>query len=242
MGARRLPGPGRARPGTGRIRSRRRRPTGTHPDVDALREQPVGHTHALLLELRQRLWGPALEAVADCPACTARVEIALSTTDLLAPKPGRPESVVVHGDHVVTWRSPTPADLLAVTGGAADRAPGRAAALAARCLTVSTVDGYAATPDELPAEVWPLLDEVLVDADPLAELVAAVTCPDCGTAFEADLDPGAFVWAELEARAHRLLHEIDVLARGYGWTQPDVLALGERRRAAYVSLVLEGVP
>jgi hypothetical protein len=52
----------------------------------------------------------------------------------------------------------------------------------------------------------------------------------------------SFVWAELEAQAHRLLHEIDVLARAYGWSEPEVLALGERRRAAYVSLVLEGVP
>ena len=47
----------------------------------------------------------------------------------------------------------------------------------------------------------------------------------------------AFVWAEVDAAAQRLLHEVDVLARAYGWTEPEVLALSEARRAAYLRLV-----
>ncbi len=207
------------------------------PDVADLRTQPVGHTHARLLDLHQRLRGPRLEALADCPRCAARVEVGLTTADLLAVKPGRPESVLVHGDTVVSWRSPTPDDLLAVAGAA--HGP---SALAARCLTVTTADGVPLAVDDLDPAVAPLVDDLLAEADPLAEVVALVSCPDCATDFEVDLDPVTLVWAEVEAAAHRLLHEIDVLARVYGWTQPDVLALGERRRAAYLALVLEGAP
>jgi hypothetical protein len=47
------------------------------------------------------------------------------------------------------------------------------------------------------------------------------------------------VWTELRAHARRLLREVDVLARAYGWTEPDVLALDERRRAAYLELAAE---
>ena len=63
-----------------------------------------------------------------------------------------------------------------------------------------------------------------------------IVCPACGAAYVADLDVAGFVWAELRASAQRLLGEVDTLARAYGWTEPDVLALGERRRAAYLEL------
>ena len=58
----------------------------------------------------------------------------------------------------------------------------------------------------------------------------------------ADFDLAAFVWAEFGAQARRLLHEVDALGRAYGWTEGEVLALGERRRAAYVDLALENRP
>lgn len=207
------------------------------PPLAELRTTPVGRTHALLLDLHERLRGPRLEALAQCPGCGNRVEVALDLDDLRATKPGRAEATLVHGDHAVTWRSPTPDDLLAVAD--ASDAP---AALAARCLSVRTGEGASLAVADLDPAALPLVDDLLADADPLAEVVADVGCPDCGTAFEVDLDPVALVWAEVEAAAARLLHEVDVLARAYGWTQPEVLALGARRRAAYLSLVLEGVP
>ncbi len=82
----------------------------------------------------------------------------------------------------------------------------------------------------------------MADADPLGEVLAGLTCPDCGAAFEAELDVAAFVWAEVDASARRLLHEIDVLARAYGWTESEVLALTERRRSSYLRIVLDGAP
>ena len=64
-------------------------------------------------------------------------------------------------------------------------------------------------------------------------------CPACRTEFAVDLDIAGFVWAELRARAQRLLREVHVLALAYGWTEDEVLALGERRRAAYLELTEE---
>ena len=54
------------------------------------------------------------------------------------------------------------------------------------------------------------------------------------------MDVGSFVWAELHAHGRRVLREVDVLARAYGWTEAEVLALGERRRAAYLALAEDG--
>ena len=88
--------------------------------------------------------------------------------------------------------------------------------------------------NELPADAREALARAMADADPLAEVLVDVSCPACGASFVTDLDIGAFVWVELRAHAHRLLREVDALARTYGWTEPEVLALDERRRAAYL--------
>jgi hypothetical protein len=49
------------------------------------------------------------------------------------------------------------------------------------------------------------------------------------------------VWAEVDVRARRLLADVATLARTYGWTEPEVLALSEARRAAYLRLATEGL-
>jgi hypothetical protein len=131
-------------------------------DTTALRRQPVGHIYARLLELRERLWGPSLQAVATCPRCASRVEFVLMTTDLLSVKPGQPRPDFVDGERVVKWRPPTLEDLLAV----ADTKDDPALALASRCLSVTTLAGDQVQPDALPKDVWQLLDDVLADADP----------------------------------------------------------------------------
>ena len=94
-------------------------------------------------------------------------------------------------------------------------------------------------PSALPADVRAALARAMAESDPLAEVLVAVSCPACETVFAADLDLGAFVWAELRAHAQRLLREVDVLARAYGWTEADVLALDDRRRGAYLELARE---
>ena len=79
----------------------------------------------------------------------------------------------------------------------------------------------------------------MLAADPLSEVLVGVACPACGTEFVVDLDVAGFVWAELRGRARELLRDVHVLARAYGWTESEVLALGERRRAAYLELAQE---
>ena len=50
-----------------------------------------------------------------------------------------------------------------------------------------------------------------------------------------------FVWTELSGRARRVLGDVATLARAFGWTEGQVMALPEKRRAAYLALVRDGV-
>jgi hypothetical protein len=149
----------------------------------------------------------------------------------------------------LTWRPPTPADLRAAASAADPVAD-----LTRRCLRMAPAGedpdrshgGDPALGDldqiTLDGDVLAAIEQAMAEADPLAEVVAAVTCPYCTTGFPAEVDLGEFVWSELEALARRLLVDVDLLARAYGWTEHDVLALSDARRAAYVRMASGGTP
>ncbi|MFD7964622.1 hypothetical protein ACFV5J_27875 [Streptomyces zaomyceticus] len=212
-----------------------------------LADRPVGRVTALLLRLRTALAGPEMYAVVTCPDCGQAVEFQAATGPLLALEDKVVDSPppLLHGGHEVTWRSPSYGDLLAVAEqpGAAD--PDRGAALLLdRCvLRVRHEEGTApVTAADLPETVREALSEAMSTADPLADVLVDLRCPDCGSEFTAGFDAAAFVWAEVEARARHLLLDIDALARSYGWSESDVLALSEPRRAAYLRIVTGELP
>ena len=198
---------------------------------DEVAALPVGRRDARLLRLRTALAGPSVEAPAACPACGEQAALVLDAADLLAAEAGAspPGPLEVDGA-VVRWRPPDSRDLAAA---AATGDPAAAEqVLLHRCVT--GVEG------EIPEPVRAAVADAMAAADPLAEVLVDVTCPSCATAFAADLDLAALAWAEVSARARRLLHDVDLLARSYGWTEAEILALGETRRATYVGLALDG--
>lgn len=218
-------------------------------DPQHLLDQPVGLTHALLLQLREGLAGHTIEATAGCPRCDEMVELALDTHELRAlgeqagtapsDASGSSSTLTAPGgsSYAVRGRPPTPGDLLAVAG-----ASDAVTALRDRCLSVTSETGDPVGIEVLDEQLLAASEQRLAAADPLSEILLGTTCPACGAGFEAEVDVAAFVWAEVEAAAHRLLHEVDLLARAYGWTEAEVLGLSATRRAAYLRLVLDGAP
>ena len=74
----------------------------------------------------------------------------------------------------------------------------------------------------------------LQQADPALDLRLALHCPDCGGAFDLCFDPPAF-FAELAETGRQLLAEVVRLARAFGWSERDILAMPPRRRALYLA-------
>ena len=79
--------------------------------------------------------------------------------------------------------------------------------------------------------------EAMAVADPAAELQLALCCPACSEEWNLGLELVTFLWAEIEARAKRLVWEVHTLALAYGWTQTEILALNPARRALYLEMV-----
>jgi hypothetical protein len=207
---------------------------------DQLARLPLGRRDTRLLALHRALGGGALEATSRCPDCGEPAEFAVDPDALLARAADTaPPAELEAAGFVVVWRSPDSRDVAAAA--AAGDAATAESVLVGRCVTAARGPDGDVEGTALPAAAREALAQAMADADPLAEVLVGVSCPGCSAEFVADLDVAAFVWAELRADAQRLLREVNALARTYGWTEPEVLALDDDRRAAYLELVREGV-
>lgn len=189
-------------------------------------ELPVGERDARLLELREHLFGPELDGIAECPQCGEQVEYGLETGALLAGRPEGSTFELVASGRRLRVRLPTGADL-AEAASAGDLGAARALLLE-RCLAGESV--------ATPSEIVPELARRLAEVDPLADARLSLTCPECRHEWTLALEVGAWLYTELEAWAWRTLLDIHTLASAYGWSEAEILALGPRREL-YLELV-----
>ncbi len=201
--------------------------TVTDDELDAV---SVGVRDAALLTLRERLFGSAVSAVVACPDCGERQELSFLVDEIRAPRPDPlPDLQVSASGQEAQFRLPTGADLDALAGdGDLDRAVDR---LLDACLVSVTAD-----PGELSEDLVAAVAERMAQADPQADVRLALRCDACDTAWVVPFDIAAFLWCEVDAWAWRLLAEVHQLARAYGWSEREVLALSARRRQVYLEL------
>jgi hypothetical protein len=193
--------------------------------LEALADLPIGAVRQMLLGLRRANYGRHLPAYVDCPACATRLELTLDGDALRSDLP--PEWIDVNGLRV---RPPTSRDV-AFALGQPDPTAARAS-LAARCL----VDGLTHVDGALTPAVIDQMEAALSHVDGAADVELDVGCDACGHAWQLPFDIATYLWQELETQARHLLGDVHVLARAYGWTEGEVLALSDERRAAYVAM------
>lgn len=185
----------------------------------------AGALEARLLAIREETFGARMEGVATCPACGERCETSVLTTDILALPAGHEPVLVVRDGVEIEARLPRGEDIAAVVSLRDPDAIRRA--LLERCLVRASVS-------PIPAELLDEIENALAAADPRADVQLALTCPACSHEWLVRFDAAAFFWSELAAAADRVLDEVDVLARVYGWSEREILAMSARRRALYV--------
>lgn len=198
----------------------------------------LGERDRLLVELRERLFGRAIRALEACPACGLAHDVELSTSTLLATPGSHPPEVVHAGDVTVTWRPLRPADVEAAAAAPSVEQARRV--LLSRVVVSAQRGGRPLAVHDLPEDAVAAVAAALAEADPLASIEIPLTCERCASSWTAALDIADYLWREVDAWARRTLREVDVLARAYGWTERDVLALTPHRRRRYLELVEDG--
>jgi hypothetical protein len=197
---------------------------------EGLGDWPLGRRNQALIEFHGLCFGPRLEGMVACAGCREQLEVALSTRDLVGGLPQPEEdptqqTIEVNGE---AFRLPNSKDLICLTREEDPHAAARL--LAERCRVGS--DG-ARDWDDGALET---IGERMAAADPLAEIQVHLRCPQCGCEQDEVLDVEAFLWAEINARARRVLSDVHTLARAYGWSEADILSMSEARRALYLEL------
>lgn len=195
---------------------------------ESVADWPLGRRNRALLELHAAWFGLLLEAWTACPQCGEKLEFELNVRDLMTPQSDGKQGATVAVDEQI-FRLPTSRDLARVaTSGDAQQA-------AIQLLELCRVGGF--EPSGWTDEIIEKVGESLAAADPMAETGVALTCPACDHAWNGSIDIASFIWAELEARARRLLWEVHALASAYGWGESETLALSAARRAMYLEMV-----
>lgn len=194
----------------------------------AVADWPLGRRNRALLDLHASWFGPRLQVWTSCPSCGEKVEFELDVRELAtSARREPPQDSVKVGAHA--FRLPTSRDLAHVV--ALNRAESATTDLLDRCRTGGLERA------EWTGDLLESVEESLASADPLAETWLALSCPSCPREWDDALDVGRILWAEVEARARRVLWEVHTLASAYGWSEAESLALSDARRAMYLEIV-----
>jgi hypothetical protein len=207
-------------------------PEKTREELSAL---SIGRRDALLLDLREGMFSGTLDAWAECPECAASLEYTLSAGNLRFPETEPKIAMLQSGGLSLRLRSPDSTDL-----AAASRCGNLEAArhkLVERCVIEALRDDEALEPSELPDEILERAAAVLAESDPGADLTVSLNCSECGHAWQVAFDIAAYLWAEINALAKRLLTEVHLLGQAYGWSERDILAMSAARRHFYLTMV-----
>lgn len=223
------------------------------PDVPSgsLADLSIGRRDDLLLTLRAWLFGPRLQSMADCPSCGERLELDFDVDDIRAAQadagdvhPTGSLRAAVDEDgwstlvaHAVTirYRLPNSRDQAFMARGASDGPAERT--LLARCVLEARQGEDVLAADALPDAVVETLAEAMEAADPQADVRLDLTCPQCAIRWQAPFDIVTYLGREINSWAHRILGDVHVLARAYGWRETDILALSPDRRQFYLQMV-----
>lgn len=197
----------------------------------------VGQRDALLFRLREVSFGRTFKGFAVCPECGTKLEfpvdLASFPVDRALGERHVTASLETDDGYVVSFRLPDSSDLeLAARYPSVEQAR---EALLSRCVLAARRGDEALAPTDLPAEVVDALSKRMESLDPMADLLLEIDCGKCHHQWLLLFDIATVLWREVEILSKRLLDEVVILARGYGWSEEEILAMSPARRRHYLA-------
>lgn len=189
-------------------------------------ELPLTDYECALAALRQDQIGDTFTTATECPHCGERMELSFSIETLLddvlqAARPASRRQLPGAPD----FRLPTAGDAAACEGD-----PNGPARLLAACIAQG-----------LPPARRRKAEAALERGLPLLSRPIEAPCAACGHSINAHFHLPGFVVTELAWRTRSVFDEVHLLARGYGWSESQILDLPRDRRRRYAALLREGV-
>ena len=208
---------------------------------DYLIKLTIGQRDRMLLEFREKVFGPNLEGFACCPNCSESLEINMSTNDFLRQQESKisdnAEFLEFSVDNLnCKSRLPNSLDLAAVL--ACKDVNDAFQLLVKRCLVNITSDGKNVETDQLSASIIDKLGTVFVESEPYADIMLDLKCPACNHNWQMSFDILTFLWNDISSYAKNLLWEIHTIASAYKWSENEILSMSSIRRKHYMEMLI----
>ena len=208
-------------------------------DMKSVGHLSIGDRDARLLQMREWMFGPLLRIIANCPQCREMIEWE-SNIDNFKLQPVLPElnvrtfTLEKDGYHI-RFRLPDTYDISKAINDPSYLSDQNK--LIRDCILEKSRDGEKFEGYDLPEAVWNALDDRMGKEDPQADIRMDIKCPACSHHWEASFDITGYIWAEIENWAHRVMREVVLLARSFGWAEKDILQMSPMRRQLYIQML-----
>ena len=217
------------------------------PEVprEVLARLNIGQRDLCLLQLRSLTFGTQLKGLTDCQKCGERLELRFDTRDLPISASSPPDLATMQlsnlensfrwEEYEVTFRLPTSMDLESLDQKMVGESGSQQ--LLELCILSTRYQDNPIRVSELPSETVNALIDHMSQMDALAGLTLAVSCPACSYTGTILFDIVSFFWSEIHAWSSRLIHEVHMLAKAYGWSETEILTMSAWRRQQYLELI-----
>ena len=208
-------------------------------ELDTLASLSIGERDARLLLLREWMFGTRLKNMASCPECSGPAEWECDIADIRVQHiqhdaPSK-ELRLEQDEFSIRFRLPNSLDMLSVIAEGSEQA--NPAKLLASCIIEAQADGKDCSVVDLPEKVIHALSLRMETEDPQADVRMVLNCPYCSHQWEVNFDIMSYFWMEIDSWAKRLVQDIHILAREYGWSEQDILDMSAVRRQIYLGMV-----
>ena len=201
--------------------------------IEELLSFSIGERDAGLLYLRGVYFGTILQHATDCPECKEKIEweTPLELLQLQALK--QDTSVrffnLTCQEKTLKIRLPNSQDLLQLL--AIEKEVVAIDSLMTNCII--DMDFTTKVPEQTKKEAFAKMAEL----DPQADINMDIVCPACQHHWLLNFDIIRYLWEEINDWAFRLLQEVALIAKTFGWSEKDILDMSRFRRNLYLNMI-----
>jgi hypothetical protein len=199
----------------------------------------IGVRDARLFHLREWMFGSSFSNTIGCPKCTKQMEWEMRMEDLnmLSQYSGETmgEYNMESGNYSIRFRLPNSLDISEVLPANASQSGSET--LLQKCILEIKQKSGRQQVRKLPVKLMNDLSAMMEELDPVADIRMNITCPNCAFLWEARFDIMSYLWEEIENWAQRILRDVVLLAKNFGWSEKEILNLDAARRQRYVEMI-----
>jgi hypothetical protein len=210
--------------------------------ISELVQLSIGQRDRYLLALQELTFGQQLACLVKCPECKEQLDLAFKTTEILAGNYDLGREITELAEiqslnvenYKVDFRLPNSLDMIELENIQDKRLPRQR--LLERCFLMTVHNEEQVSFDQLPPNVIEAVTERMAQVDSQSDVQLSLVCPACAHQWLATFDIVSFLWNEISMMAQRILYEVHVLAKAYGWSETEILTMSPFRRQCYLEM------